>query len=161
MTDIAPDAARLAELMKDIRIAMFTTIDGDGHFVSRPMAQQEVEFDGSLWFFAERSSRKAAHIAVNPYVSVTLTSNDTWVSLAGKALVVDDPQKVKELWNGFVEAWFPNGQEDPNIVLIRVTGDTAEYWDSPGGRLASVISFAKAKLTGKPYDGGENEVVTL
>jgi hypothetical protein len=51
--------------------------------------------------------------------------------------------------------------EDPDVVLLRVDAATAEYWDSPGGRLASVISFAKAKLTGQAYDGGENETVRL
>lgn len=42
-----------------------------------------------------------------------------------------------------------------------VVGDSAEYWDSPGGRLATVLSLVKAKVTGRPYDGGENETVSL
>ena len=36
----ADGITKLVELIKDIKITMFTTIDGDGHFVSRPMAQQ-------------------------------------------------------------------------------------------------------------------------
>jgi hypothetical protein len=46
-------------------------------------------------------------------------------------------------------------------VLIKVTGDTAEYWDTPGGRVASVLSLAKSKLTGERYSGGENAKVDL
>jgi hypothetical protein len=42
-----------------------------------------------------------------------------------------------------------------------VQADSAEYWDSPGGRLATVFSFAKAKLTGERIEGGENEKVDL
>ena len=79
MTDTNSEIAKVADLAKDIRIGMLTTVDPDGHFVSRPMAQQEVEFDGDLWFFAEKYSRKAAHIAANPHVGVTLTSDDTWI----------------------------------------------------------------------------------
>lgn len=153
--------AKVAELAKDIRFAMLTTIDAAGEFISRPMATQEVEFDGDLWFFAERTSRKVSHISANPHVSTTLTSTDKWVSISGQAEVITDVAKAKELWNPGVEAWMPQGPEDPSVVLIKVNGDSAEYWDNPGGRVATAISFAKAKLTGKPYDGGENERVEL
>ena len=161
MVETNTGVAKVAELAKDIRVGMLTTIDEEGHFVSRPMAQQEVEFDGDLWFFAERDSRKVAHIAAQPLVSVTLTSNDTWISLCGTARVVTDVAKAKELWNPFVEAWLPQGPEDPSVVLIEFSSDTAEYWDTPGGRVSSVLSFVKAKVTGKPYDGGENETVKM
>ena len=161
MTDDSTGQAKVAALAKDIRIGMFTTTDADGHLVSRPMAQQEVEFDGDLWFFAERTSRKVAHLGANPTVGVTLTSNDTWISLAGTGEVIDDNAKAKELWNQWVAAWMPQGPDDPSVVLIKVHVETAEYWDTPGGRIASVLSFAKSKVTGKPYDGGENEKVDM
>lgn len=161
MSAQSSDVTKVAELVKDIRIGMLTTVDSRGHFISRPMAQQEVEFDGDLWFFAERDSRKVRHIAASPEVNVTLSSNDTWISLCGTARVVEDRAKAKELWNTWVEAWMPQGPEDPSVVLIKVTADSAEYWDTPGGRVASVISFVKAKVTGEPYDGGENERVSL
>ncbi len=153
--------AKVAELAKDIRIAMFTTTDSEGHQLSRPMAQQEVEFDGDLWFFAARDSRKVAHITSHPEVNVSMSSSDTWISIEGDAVVVDDMAKKKELWNKVVEAWFPDGPEDSNIVLLKVNAHSAEYWDSPGGRIASAISFVKAKVTGEPYDGGENERVQM
>jgi general stress protein 26 len=161
MTDARSSAQKVAELAKDIRVAMLTTVDEDGHFVSRPMAQQEVDSDGDLWFFAERDSRKIAQIAAHPLASVTLSSSDTWISLCGTARMVTDVAKAKELWNPVVEAWFPQGPEDPSVVLIEFSSDTAEYWDTPGGRVSSALSFVKAKVTGKPYDGGENETVSM
>jgi general stress protein 26 len=157
----ASGVAKLIELTKDIKITMFTTIDAEGHFVSRPMAQQLTEPDGDMWFFAERDSRVVEEIAANPHVSVTLSSNDTWISIDGEAQVVDDSAKAKELWNSFVEAWLPQGPEDPSVVLIKVDAHTAEYWDSPGGRVASLISLVKAKVTGEPYKGTERERVEL
>ena len=151
----------VAELLEDERIAVFTTTAPDGTLMSRPMAMQEVEFDGDLWFFASRSSRKVAHVTANPQVNVATVGSSSWVSLTGHAVVIDDVAKKKDLWSTVVEAWFPDGPEDPDVVLLRVDAASAEYWDSPGGRLASVISFAKAKLTGQAYDGGENERVDL
>ncbi|MGY1620318.1 pyridoxamine 5'-phosphate oxidase family protein [Geodermatophilus sp. SYSU D00691] len=155
------ETTKVAELLKDERFGLFTTIAPDGTLISRPMAMQEVEFDGDLWFFARRSSRKVAHVTGNPQVNVSTSGSSSWVSLTGHAVVVDDLEKKRKLWNSVVEAWFPDGPEDPDVVLLRVEAASAEYWDSPGGRVASAISFAKAKLTGQAYDGGENERVEL
>jgi general stress protein 26 len=155
------ETRKVAELLKDERTAVFTTTAPDGTLMSRPMSMQEVEFDGDLWFFASRSSRKVAQITANPQVNVATSGSSSWVSLTGHAVVIDDLARKQKLWNPVVSAWFPEGPEDPDVVLLRVDAASAEYWDTPGGRLASVISFAKAKVTGKPYDGGENETVRL
>ena len=157
----AEDTRKVAELIKGERFAFLTTIAPGGKLTSRPMTLQEVEFDGDLWFFAERGSHPVDHIAANPQVNVGVGSGGTWVSLTGSAIVVDDVAKKKELWNGGVEAWFPQGPEDRSVVLVRVEGDSAEYWDSPGGRLATAFSFVKAKATGQRIDAGENEKVDL
>ena len=67
----------------------------------------------------------------------------------------------RELWNAGIAAWLPQGPDDPSVVLIKVHAESAEYWDTPGGRVASLLSFVKAKATGQPYSGGENEQVEL
>ena len=157
----AEDTRKVAELIKGQRFGFLTTTTPEGKLTSRPMTLQEVEFDGDLWFFAERGSNPVQHIQAAPQVNVGVGSGGTWVSLTGHATVVDDVAKKKELWNGGVEAWFPQGPEDPSVVLLKVEGDSAEYWDSPGGRLATAFSFVKAKATGERIDGGENEKVDL
>ena len=161
-TDHPDDGTRkVADLLTSSRIAMFTTRAPDGVLTSRPMAVQEVEFDGDLWFFADASSRKVAHITHDPQVNVTVGSGATWISLTGAARVVRDDARKRELWNSAVEAWFPDGPDADHVVLLRVDGLSAEYWDTPGGRVATALSFAKAKVTGQPYSGGENETVRL
>ncbi len=155
------ETQKVAELLDGERFAMLTTSDADGKLHSRPMAMQEVEFDGDLWFFATTESRKVEHIAANPQVNVTVSSNDVWVSLTGHATTTQDDAQKRELWNAGVEAWFPNGPEADDVLLIRIEAESAEYWDSPGGRVATVFSLAKAKVTGKPYSGGDNERVAL
>lgn len=159
--DARDDVAKVNDLAKDIKFAMLTTVDADGEFVSRPMVQQSVEFDGDLWFFAERDSRKTRQIAADPHVGVTLTSSDAWVSINGSAEVVTDVAKARELWNAGIEAWLPQGPESPEVVLIKVSGETAEYWDNPAGRVATAFSFVKAKVTGERLEGTENETVQL
>ncbi len=152
---------QLLDLLDDLTIAMFTTVDADGTLTSRPMARQEVDPTAEMWFITARDSRQVAHITAQPHVGITFSSPSTWVSLQGTATVVDDRAKLEERWNTFAEAWMPEGPEDPNVVLIRVDLEGGEYWDTPGGRVASLLSFAKAKITGKPYDGADNERVDL
>ena len=153
MTD---ETKKVADLAKDIKIGMLTTVDTDGEFVARPMAQQEVEFDGDLWFVAERSSRKVAQITADPHVGVTLSSASTWISINGTAEIVDDSAKAKQLWNAGIDAWLPQGPEDPSVVLIKVTGHSAEYFDTPGSRIATTLSFLKAKATGQRLEAGDS-----
>lgn len=149
------EIAKLVELTKDIKIAMLTTVEEDGAFAARPMAQQEVQGDGSLYFFTERDSNIVRNVAANPHVGVALSSADTWVSISGNARLVEDVEKKKQLWNAGVEAWLPQGPESADVALLHVESESAEYWDSPGGRVATIFSFVKAKATGEPYEGTE------
>ena len=153
---------KVADLIKDIRIAMLTHADSNGVLVSHPMATQEVEFDGDVLFVAERDSHKARDIATQSpaRVNVAYSSNSSWVSLSGTATIVDDSAKLAELWNSFTGAWLEGGPENPNNIIIKVSADSAEYWDSPGAKVTQIANFVKAKVTGERIEG-DNEVVDL
>ncbi|MFS0853662.1 pyridoxamine 5'-phosphate oxidase family protein [Microbacterium sp. 179-I 3D4 NHS] len=159
MADKTP-VQRVAELIKDFRFAMFTTRNAEGRIVSHPLTVQEAEFDGDLWFLVSRGATFVTDLAADDRAGVSLSSNDSWVSLSGRGQLVEDRAKVEELWNPAVEAWFPNGPDDPDVGLLKFSAESAEYWDSPGGRLASLFSFVKSKVTGEQYDA-ENETIEL
>ncbi|CAN5295254.1 pyridoxamine 5'-phosphate oxidase family protein [soil metagenome] len=154
---------RVVELIRGTRVAMLTTQSGgEGRvkLTSRPMATQDVDFGGDVWFIAERSSALVSEVGARPEVNVAYASDSSWVSLAGTAEVLDDSAKLGELWNTFTDAWMEGGPENPENVLIRVQGDSAEYWDSPGAKVTQVVNLVKAKLTGRRYEA-DNEVVDL
>jgi general stress protein 26 len=151
----------VTKLLGEARFAMVTTTDAEGRLLAQPMTTQDVEFDGDLWFFSERSARLIDHLERDSHAGVTTSSSDAWVSLDGHAAVVDDRAKIKELWNPAVGAWLPNGPDDPNVVLVKFSAETAEYWSTPGGHVATAISFAKAKITGARFDGGDHDTVDL
>lgn len=151
---------KVAEMMKGAKICSLTTVNSNGQLTSRPMAVQQIEFDGDAWFFAQRSSTKLNEIAANPQVNIMFNSGDDWVSLSGTARQVDDIEKAGELWNPFLKAWFPEGLSDPELTLIKVHAESAEYWDSDN-KLTSLFGMVKAAVTGKPTEGGENETVQL
>ena len=158
MTDTS-DQQKLVELLDDMPIAMMTTFGTQGPR-SLPMARQQVEPSAELWFITARDTEHVRAIAAEPRVALTFSSRSAWVALEGRAAVVDDQAKLKELWNTFAEAWLPGGPEDDNATLIRVDVESGEYWDTPGSKLASAISFAKAKVTGEPYDSDHGTLDT-
>lgn len=155
--DQGAERVHLVRLMEDMPIAMFTTFGTEGPR-SVPMARQEVEPDAEMWFISARDTDHTRALAHDASVALTFSSRDTWVSLTGKAHVVDDIAKLRDLWNTFAEAWLPGGPEDPGAVLIRVDVEKAEYWDTPGGKVASLLSFAKVTLTGETYDARHGTV---
>jgi general stress protein 26 len=154
----------LKGLIKDARISMLTTMTTDGKHVSRPMAVQDVEFDGDLWFFAYSDSDAVAQVRANPQVNVSFSDDKqhAWVSLSGAAEQVTDKAKAEELWNPMLKAWFPDGLETPTLTLIKVHAETAEYWESAhSSKVVTLLGYAKAAVTGKTPNAGENETVTL
>lgn len=152
---------KLDSLIGKARIGIITTVNGDGHLVSRPMAVKEREFDGDLWFFTEDPSHKTEEVRGNPQVNVALQSGDGWVSLAGEASVVKDAAKIDELWDTSAEAWFSDGRDDPKVALLKVTAHSAEYWASDDPKPLVVLKYAKAAVTGGQPDVGEARTVDL
>ena len=156
---------QLREKIKDIRIAMLTTIDEDGSLRSRPMATQETESDGELWFFTAAGSAKAGEVERDHRVNLSYADPDDqrYVSVSGTARMVRDRAKAEELWNPILKAWFPKGLDDPELALLRVQSEKAEYWDSPSSKMVQLVGFIKAVTTGKRYepDPGENEKIEL
>jgi general stress protein 26 len=157
------DIKKLGELIKDIRIAMFTTVDEEGVLHSRPMATQAVEFDGDLWFFTSQQTGKVGDITHYKQVNVAYasTGDERYVSVMGSADLVNDVFKMKELWKPIMKAWFPEGLDDPDLRLIRVNVEQAEYWDTPGGKVGSLLGIVKNLVTGQTGNDGKNEKIKL
>lgn len=157
----AAAAEKVKDLIGDERLAMLTTVDSDGKLVSRPMALQRLDDDGTLWFLTDDTSPKARQLVRDNRTNLAFQSRGTWISVSGSAEIVEDRQTIEELWNKGAEAWFPDGPSTPEVAALRIDPDTAEYWDAPGGRVSSVLAYAKAKLTGDRPNIGEAKVVDL
>ena len=152
---------KLSELIKDIDIAMLTTVDEDGSLRSRPMGTQEVEFDGDLWFMTAIDTGKANEILRESRVNVSYAKpgDNRYVSVSGTAVLIDDKAKIDELWSPIYKAYFPEGQDDPRLRLIKVRVEKAEYWESLG-LISTIIGFTQAML-GKESDIAENQKIML
>jgi general stress protein 26 len=150
-------------MIKDIQIALMVTKDGNGHMRSRPMAAQQTEYDGSLWFFTRASSSKSDEIENDSEVLLAYSDPDgqNYVSVTGRAQMIHDRAEIRSMWNEMLRVWFPKGAEDPDIALIRVEVTSAEYWDSPSSTMVLAYGYVKAQLTGEPPNPGDHRRVSF
>jgi general stress protein 26 len=155
------DEQTIEKLVAKASIALVTTVAEDGSLVSRPLAVQQREFDGDLWFFTEDPSAKTAQVRANDQVNVAMQAGHGWLSISGRGSVSTDQATIDELWNTGAEAWFEGGRHDPAVALLRVEAVTAEYWTSKAPMVVTLAKYAKAAVTGGRPDVGESKVVEL
>jgi general stress protein 26 len=147
----------LRELLADFDWAMLVTRTAAGGLRSRPMAVAQVEENGLMWFMTERPSGKLEDVANDDHVNIAMQSKSQFVSVSGRAVVVDDARKVVELWNEAWKVYFPDGKDDPSLVLLKVHGETGEYWDYSGtSRIRYLIEAGKAYLSGTKPEVAED-----
>lgn len=158
--DNARDAERAWELMKKIGFAMLVTRDGD-KLRARPMSAYLERENNAIYFLSDARRHKDDEIARNPGVNLSFAdaSAQKYVSLTGTAVVSNDRAKIKELFSTEAKAWWESA-DDPNIRVLKVTPDDAEYWDSPG-TVVSYVKMAAAAVTGTRPDIGENRKVSM
>lgn len=160
MTTHDDQLGTVAEIMRETRIAVLTHLTPDGALVSLPMGTQDFETPSTVWFLTERDTDKVHAITADPRVNVSYSSKAGWVSLSGTARVSEDRDKLRELWDASAGVFMSGGPDDPENVLLEVTGVTAEYWESPG-KVSLVVGLAKGLLSDAEPDLGDNATVTL
>lgn len=157
-------AKKLYELIADVKIAMMTTIEPDGTLHSRPMWNHKADEAGDLWFFTRERTPKVTELSRESEVNLAYSdpSGQNYVSVSGKAEIVREQAKIKELWGEGLRTWFPKGPDDPDIALIRVHPSGGEYWDGPSRTVMQLYGYAKARLTGEPPNElADNKKVSL
>ena len=126
--------------------------DADGTLRSRPMATQDVEFEGTLWFFTSAGSAKMSEIRQYPQVSVSYASADDhrYVSLSGRASLIQDAEKMKELWSPVYRAWFPQGLDDPELCSCASTSTRRSTGTCSPRRWSSCSDKSQTKTAREP-----------
>ena len=155
------DLAPLRSMLKSLPIAMFNTVAHDGSVVSRPLQVLEFDDEGVLWFATGLDTDKAAEIRARPHIGLSFADHhaNSFVSVSGPARLVQDREKIDALWSPPMSIFFPQGKDDPNLTLVRVEVERAEYWNGPGTLVGKLIYMAAAALTGNPGVMSENETI--
>ncbi len=122
----------LFELTKHFKAAMLISHQQDGSLHARPMAVAELKPDADAYFSTSIESPKIAEIEADPRVLITFQGRNEFASIEGTATVVRDRALIDRLWAEDWRLWFPEGKNDPNLCILKVSAQRGEYWDTSG-----------------------------
>lgn len=133
----------LKRLIDPIATAMITTVRLDGKLESRPMTTQAMDATGSLWFFTSRRSPWIRLMAGGCPVHVAYVDigQQLYMSVSGTASPVNDREESRTRWTPMLFTWFPEGFDDPDIQLIRIQIEHADYWRSQDHIVTHLIEY--------------------
>ena len=143
MTDLTrPEAIpQIAALINEIDICLFATRGDDGRLHARPMSNNgQVAWDGQSWFFAPTDGRLVAELRADPAAVAAYRAEEgfAFVSVSGRATIETDQELKERYWLDDLERWFPNGPSDPNVALIRLEAEYAQWWTEDGDGTADL-----------------------
>lgn len=154
---------KLKQLVDDIDICLFCTdLKTDDGATCRPMSRQEVDEDGSIWFFSEINSDKNIAIQKDNAVQLFFShpGKHSYLVVNGVAEIIQDREKIYALWSPIAKVWFTEGKEDPKISLIKVIPSSAYYWNTEGNKMVNILKFLASVATGKQLlDSKEGEIL--
>ena len=150
---------KIHSLLSKFDTAMLVTHRPDGIDHARPMAIAKVEPNCDVWFFTGGVSEKVYEIEGDSKVLLAFQKDHSvYVSLTGHAQLTADSTQATELWKPAFKIWFPQGLDDPNLLLIRVNAISAEYWDNTGFKgVKYLFEAAKAYAMGTTPKANEPE----
>ena len=154
----SPERTQLCELIGHMHLAMLTTVNEAGELVSRPMAPLEMASDGSIWFFTDLQTAKVKQLKTLN-LSFTDADQGTYVSISGQGEIHTDHERMKRLWTPAAKPWFPDGPDSPNLCLIKIVPEMAEFWDAPHSKMMRMFAMAASVVTGKPIGLGDHDVL--
>ena len=143
--------AELSEKMRDIDFCMLSTRTSGGAVAARPMSNnREVDYDGDSWFFTCDDTRMVGDIAAEPNVGLSfqgtagiIGQRPFFLAIEGRAELIRDKAEFAAHWTKGLDMWFEQGIDTPGLVLIKVRGDRAHYWDGMDeGELSLEGAFA-------------------
>ncbi len=147
--------AKIKELVKEAESCFFCTAVTEHDSVgARPMAVQEVDDAGHLWFLSADDSHKNEELIRDPSVRLYFqgSAHSDFLLLDGTATVSKDKTKIKELWKPIMKTWFTAGVDDPRITVIQLAPTSGYYWDTKHGMAGAGVKMLIGAATGKTLD---------
>jgi general stress protein 26 len=149
---------KLQELAMEINVCLFCSGNGLAEDPGcRPMSTHAVDNEGAIWFFSDRNSEKNRDIRLDPRVKLFYShpGKSSFLIVAGDAEILTDRERIRELWSPLDKTWFKEGEDDPDITIIKVSPDSAHYWDTKGNSMVNFIKRVASAATGKTFVKGE------
>ncbi|MEL6289244.1 MAG: pyridoxamine 5'-phosphate oxidase family protein [Pseudomonadota bacterium] len=152
---------QLWEELEDIPAGMLGLAGSDQHM--QPMAPQIDRAQNRILFFTKRDSDLVKSMHGNQTAKFTFIGedHDYHACIHGALRVNTDRSIIEQHWNPVVDAWYDEGKDDPNLVLLEFKPDEAAVWASTDSSLKFGWEIAKAKFGNSEPDVGVRTHVTF
>lgn len=136
--------SRVWDIVEKVRVGMLTT-QFSGGLRARPLEARVDRDAGIIWFVTDVRGAKDEEIGAAHDIGLVFSDegDHAYLSITGRAFVIHDTAKAKDIWRKTDDTWFPDGPDDPNVRVLRIEPVTAELWDGPSS--AAVVAFECAK----------------
>ena len=154
---------KFKDLVKDVNVCMFTTLDQDDTITSRPMFTVDIDEEGNAWFFTNEFSEKIQEVSKNNFVNLIYAhpGKNVYVNVKGTCTVIIDRKKMEELWKPDMQSWLQGGLDDPKTCLLKVHTETAYYWNIAASRMGVFFRNLKSMAKGESFEEGEKGKLSL
>ena len=128
---------------------------------SQPMTAFAEPENNQIWFFTRNDLNLAKDAPSSPDARLIYASKDeeVFADVRGTLVARHDRARIEKYWGPVVAAWYPDGKNDPHLILLRCTPLEGQVWVAKAGLLRFVFEVAKANLTkSQPDAGGVAEV---
>jgi general stress protein 26 len=104
-------------------------------------AHLDPDANSSIWFFTSRRN----HLAELGPAIANFASKDhaIFASFDGELVEETSQERLDRHWSNMIEAWFPDGKDSPDLVMLRMDLGNASIWDSQN---MGIIGIAKMFL---------------
>lgn len=115
-------------------------LDSDPDSAAPMTAQLDPKANHAIWFFTTRDNRFAAKGPAT--ATFAGKGHDLFARFHGVLSEETSRERLDKQWSNFVEAWFPGGKDDPNLLMLRMDLGEASIWAGEVG----LIGMAKMAL---------------
>jgi general stress protein 26 len=154
---------KIKHIAEGAGVCMFETFQPEPPLSVRPMSAVAIDDEAVFWFFSSRSSKKNKEIAADPHVQLLFSNqkDNEFLSVYGTAEIITDKFTMVKMWSPLVKAWFPEGINDPDLSLIKVTPESSYYWDTKHNKMTALIKIAISVFANETMDDGVEGTLTL
>ena len=154
---------KFRDLVNDVNICMFTTLDENHDLTSRPMFTSSVDDEGNVWFFTNEFSEKINEVSKDNLVHLIYShpAKNIYVDVKGTCSLIIDKKKMEELWQPELKSWFPQELEDPKLCLVKVETETAHFWNHSASKMGLLFQMIRSLTKGDHYKETEKGKLDL
>ena len=154
---------KFRDLVSDVTICMFTTLDENYDLSSRPMFTSSVDDEGNVWFFTNEFSEKINEVSKDNLVHLIYShpAKNIYVDVKGTCSLIIDKKKMEELWSPVLENWFPEGLNDAKLCLVKVETENAHFWNHSSSKMGLLFQMIRSIAKGDQYKETEKGELNL